>query len=94
MDGTLAALQADLAAVAALAGQVAAWRDGVATAALAAGWPVAQAGPQAALLLDAGLSVTLRPSLQVLAMLHVPESQLGTTCAALRRMPASIISVR
>lgn len=42
-----------------------AWREGVAAAALAAGWPVAQAGPQAALLVDAGLSVVLRPSLQV-----------------------------
>jgi hypothetical protein len=66
LTALLPLLQADLAAVTALAGRVSGWREGVAAAALAAGWPVAQAGPQAALLLDAGLSVTLRPSLQVL----------------------------
>lgn len=59
--------QADLAALSSLAATTAAWREGVAAAALAAGWPVAQAGPQVALLVDAGLSVVLRPSLQVIA---------------------------
>lgn len=51
--------------MAALAASAAAWREGVAAAALAAGWPVAPAGPQAALLVDAGMTVVLRPAVQV-----------------------------
>lgn len=56
------ALQRELAAVSGLAQAVVAWRSAAAAAAEASGWPAAPAGPQAALLLDAGLSAVLRPS--------------------------------
>lgn len=39
-----------------------AWRADAAAAAEASNWPAAPAGPQAALLVDTGLSAVLRPS--------------------------------
>lgn len=56
------AAQADMAALAAAAQAVVMWRTAAAARAEAAGWPAAVAGPQTALLLDAGLSLVLRPS--------------------------------